>query len=62
MKLKNALINYRSEKILTQEEVANQTGLSIATIIKVEKGESVSTLSKAKIANYLGIDLEDIED
>ena len=62
MKLKNALINYRSEKILTQEEVANQTGLSIATIIKVEKGESISTLSKAKIANYLGIDLEDIED
>lgn len=62
MKLKNALINYRSEKILTQEEVANQTGLSIATIIKAEKGESVSTLSKAKIANYLGIDLEDIED
>ena len=62
MKLKDALINYRSEKLITQEQLSIESGISISTIIKLEKGEKPSTLTKAKIANYLGCKIEDLED
>lgn len=61
MKLKDAVINYRSEKLITQEQFALEVGISLSTIIRVEKGESVSTLTKAKIANFLSMNVEDME-
>ena len=62
MKLKDVIIKYRSEKLLTQEQIALEIGVSIGTIIKIEKGEKASMLVKAKIANYLNIDINEIED
>lgn len=62
MKLKDIIIKYRSEKLLTQEQIALEIGVSIGTIIKIEKGEKASMLVKAKIANYLNIDINEIED
>ena len=62
MKLKDIMIKYRSSYLITQEQLAIETGVSISTIIKAEKGEKVSTLSKAKIANYIGYKIEDLED
>lgn len=62
MKLKDALKMYRSKKLLTQEQVAIEIGISLSTLIKAEKGEAVSTLTKAKIVNYLGLSMKDVED
>lgn len=62
MKLKDVIVKYRSEKLLTQEQIALEIGVSIGTIIKIEKGEKASMLVKAKIANYLNIDINEIED
>lgn len=62
MKLKDIMLKYRSDKVITQEQLAIEVGVSTSTIIKAEKGEKVSTLSKAKIANYIGYKIEDLED
>lgn len=62
MRLKDALKMYRSKKLLTQEQVAIEIGISLSTLIKAEKGEAVSTLTRAKIINYLGLNMKDVED
>lgn len=62
MKLKDALKMYRSKKLLTQEQIAIEIGISLSTLIKAEKGEPVSTLTRAKIINYLGLSMKDVED
>lgn len=53
MELKDEVINCRSEKLLTQEQFALQCGVSLSTIIRIEKGENVSTLTRAKIEKFL---------
>lgn len=53
MRLKDAVINYRSEKLITQEQLALQCGISLSTIIRIEKGEKVSTLTQAKMVKFL---------
>lgn len=62
MRLKDVMLKYRSNYLITQEQLAQATGVSVVTIIKAEKGEKISILSKAKIANYIGYKIEELVD
>lgn len=49
---------YRNNKKLTQEQMANDLSLSTFYISKIENGKSTPTLETlALISNYLGLDL-----
>lgn len=61
MVLKDALIQYRSNKVWTQERMANEIGISLCTYVNIENGKEASMLTKAKIANFLGVDISDLK-
>lgn len=59
--MKNCLKAVRESKNATQEEVANQIGVTKAFISRVEKGSKDINLTLAsEIADYLGVSLDDI--
>ena len=49
MTLRDLILRYRAKKNLTQQEMADKVGISRATIIKVESGETISPLFEQKI-------------
>ena len=57
----NNLKTAREQKSLTQEQLANLTGVSRQSIISIEKGHYVpTTILALKIAAVLKLKLEDI--
>jgi len=52
----------RRSKRLTQEELAKEVGLSSRTIIKAEKGESVSITTMRKLEEYFNQTIFEVSD
>lgn len=61
MKMKDLVLNYRCQNEISQEEMANKLGVSIVTMVSIEKGKDVSFLTKSKVANFFEMKLEDLE-
>ena len=51
----------RLAKALSQEELAEQAGVSVKTVQRLEKGEPASPRSQRRIVNALGISLDEVE-
>jgi transcriptional regulator with XRE-family HTH domain len=52
----------RTERGISQQEIADKLGIARTTYLSIEKGERELSLSEAqKLANILGISLEDME-
>lgn len=61
MQLKDMLLQYRTSKLWTQERMAKEIGISLVTYVGIENGkQDISMLTKAKIANFLGININEI--
>jgi transcriptional regulator with XRE-family HTH domain len=61
MALHHRIISARQQKGLTQEELADLSGLSVRTIQRIENGESVPRIyTRRVIADALGIQYEDL--
>ena len=61
--LRNRLRLWRAESGLTQDEVADLSGLSKAYISRIERGERVPRpLTRVKIARRLGVQVADLFD
>lgn len=59
--MKNKLKVYRAMKDITQEELANQLGVTRQTIIAIEKEKYDPSLILAfKIAKFFNVNIEDI--
>lgn len=59
--MKNIIPKLRKEKKITQEELANEVGVTRQTIISIETGRYIASLPLAfKIANYFDMKIEDI--
>lgn len=59
--MKNIILRLRKEKKMTQEELANEVGVTRQTIISVETGKYIASLPLAfKIAKYFNLRIEDI--
>lgn len=55
------LNDIRADYCITQQEISDATGISIRTIISIEKGHRLPTLLSAmRIANYLSIPVEQL--
>ncbi len=50
----------RRQRRLTQQRLANETGLSIATVQQGEAGKRLSHASLQKIARALGVSVESL--
>lgn len=61
MGLRGRVIEYRAEHGYTIDDFAERCGVSSPTIIKIERGEKVSRLVVAKVANALGIGFREAE-
>jgi transcriptional regulator with XRE-family HTH domain len=48
------------DKNLTKEALARRADVSAQTVRKAERGESISEVSKAKIAKVLGISVDEL--
>lgn len=58
---KNRLLEWRTEKQLTVRDVATLSGLSPATISRVERGQrGIGPLTKVRLARALGVPLAEI--
>ena len=61
MELSNELKVWRARRNITQEQLANEVGLSRQTIHSIEKGKFVpSVMSVLKIAAYFETSVEEI--
>ena len=59
--MKNIIPKLRKEKKITQEELANEVGVTRQTIISIETGRYIASLPLAfKIASYFDMKIEDI--
>ena len=59
--IKNQVFKLRSDKNLTQEELAGKMGVSRQTIIAIEKGNyTPSVLLALKIASYFKVSVEKV--
>lgn len=59
--MKNIIPKLRKEKKMTQEELANEVGVTRQTIISVETGKYIASLPLAfKIAKYFNLRIEDV--
>ncbi len=59
--ISNTVYEMRAKKGLTQEELAEKTGVTRQTIIAIEKGNyTPSVLLALKIANVFKISIEDL--
>lgn len=59
--MKNKIKEYRKEKKLTQDELANAVDVTRQTIISLENGKYTASLQLAyKLAKYFGTTIEDL--
>ena len=59
--MKNKIKEFRKEKSVTQEDLANTVGVTRQTVISLENGKYNASLQLAyKIAKYFGVGIEDI--
>jgi DNA-binding XRE family transcriptional regulator len=58
---KNDVKHLRSRKGITQEKLAQLSGLSVATIFKIEKGGRATLRTAYKLCIALETDLEHLE-
>lgn len=59
--MENIISQLRKEKKLTQEELANEVGVTRQTITSIETGKYIASLPLAfKIADFFGMRIEDI--
>ena len=59
--IKSRLHVLRAEKRITQEELANEIGITRATIIAIEKGDYNPTLELAfKLSRFFNVGIEQI--
>jgi transcriptional regulator with XRE-family HTH domain len=56
-----ALRSWRLERLLSQRELAEQSGISVPTIIRAEGGKPVGALSAAKLARALGVTAKQLQ-
>jgi len=60
-RVENTVYKFRTDKNITQEELAQTVGVSRQTIIAIEKGSyTPSVLLSLKIAKYFGESVESI--
>lgn len=67
MEIKEAIKQYRADKIMSQEELCEEIGISIPTLRTIENGNfrNMSTMLKGKVIKFLKnkkIDINNIED
>ena len=60
-KIRNLIVEYRTQEGITQSELAQRTGVSQPTIASLEKGENASLLTKAKISKFFNIKIDELE-
>lgn len=59
--MKNIISQLRKEKKITQEELANEVGVTRQTITSIENGKYIASLPLAfKIAEFFEMKIEDI--
>lgn len=59
--LENEVLELRTKKGLTQEELAKEVGVTRQTIIAIEKGNyTPSVLLAIRIAKYFNVSVDDI--
>lgn len=59
--MKNIISQLRKENKITQEELANEVGVTRQTITSIENGKYIATLPLAfKIAKFFEMKIEDI--
>ena len=59
--MKNIISQLRKENKITQEELANEVGVTRQTITSIENGKYIATLPLAfKIAQFFEMKIEDI--
>lgn len=59
--MKNIISQLRKENKITQEELANEVGVTRQTIISIENGKYIASLPLAfKIAKFFEMKIEDI--
>lgn len=59
--MKNIISQLRKENKITQEELANEVGVTRQTITSIENGKYIASLPLAfKIANFFEMKIEDI--
>lgn len=59
--MKNIISQLRKENKITQEELANEVGVTRQTITSIENGKYIASLPLAfKIAKFFEIKIEDI--
>lgn len=59
--IQNNLQKFRTDRHITQDELAQSVGVSRQTIISIEKGKYTPSLSLAlELAGYFGIAVEDL--
>lgn len=61
MLAKNIIVDYRAKEGLTQKEMAKKIGISRVTLVAIEQGGQLSTLTRGKIAKFFCIDVGEIE-
>lgn len=60
-KMKNIISQLRKENKITQEELANEVGVTRQTITSIENGKYIASLPLAfKIAEFFEMKIEDI--
>lgn len=60
-KMKNIISQLRKENKITQEELANEVGVTRQTITSIENGKYIASLPLAfKIAKFFEMKIEDI--
>ncbi|MDU2897224.1 MAG: helix-turn-helix transcriptional regulator [Finegoldia magna] len=59
--MKNIISQLRKENKITQEELANEVGVTRQTITSIENGKYIASLPLAfKIANFFEMKIEDV--
>jgi len=54
------LARARAARFWTQSQLAKRAGVSVATIIRAEDGQTISLISQARLATALGEPLDDL--
>lgn len=50
----------RAARFWTQSQLAKRAGVSVATVIRAEDGQTVSLISQARLATALGMSLDEL--
>jgi DNA-binding protein len=59
--MKNIISQLRKENKITQEELANEVGVTRQTITSIENGKYIASLPLAfKIAKFFGMKIEEV--